>query len=724
MSSVPPTTGRSAAARPAGEATSRRQAIARTGRRSVPWAAALAAYVVLAVVATWPTATDLSGTVFGQPGDSTGNITLIRYRNDLGVGPLSNAATPDENAPFDLPLPGYISLPQLLTEGTTQVVSWATDEVVAYNLMILAGLALSAFAAFLLCLYVTRRWGAAFVAGIAFGFSPWILERAHGHVHMTHLWPLPLLALGLIMVRQRGTKGAWALTVAAFAAAAYTNTYVTLFAATIVAAFVAADLGAETISRSRARIRQAVARTCFVAAMVIGVLMPQAIVSLTQRDAIDGLLAGTRSASDLYVYGSRWWEWFIPSYRHPVFSDWTQPFLLDRMHESNFGETALYLGVSMIALAAVGAATAFLAWRRRREGNWVAVFAGTLVAAGLLVSQPRTIAPFGFDLPMPSYLLSEVVPPWRVYARLFTVVMLGVVLLAAFGIAWLLKRVPGRAAPVAVAALAAVVVFDLRIDSTAFPSEAPAVYHALAAQPGDDPRVEYPLARPVQPEHLHYIFYTRAAERPLMNGGRQGTLGSSIQDRLLDPSDPETARTLAALGVRWAVIHPYFYPEGAYPPPGPGFRHVGDYDRASLFEVVAEPPAVIAVPGDGFGLPETTSTGTEQWLESSAGKIALINSTDAIQPTRLRFSLGSFAVNRRVAITYGDRVLFDQAVFGTRDISLAVPAGQGVSMIEIETRPGPIAVGPLVGNDDPRSVTLRMSSITATTRDGDSFQLG
>ncbi len=55
--------------------------------RSAPWLLALVIYAVVALVVTWPVAENPTDTVFGAPGDATGNITLLRYRNDLGVGP-------------------------------------------------------------------------------------------------------------------------------------------------------------------------------------------------------------------------------------------------------------------------------------------------------------------------------------------------------------------------------------------------------------------------------------------------------------------------------------------------------------------------------------------------------------------------------------------------------------------------------------------------------------
>ncbi len=224
--------------------------------RCAPWLLALAVYAIAAIAVTWPVAADPTGEVFGAPGDATGNITLIRYRNELGVGPLSNALTTEENAPFGVTLPGATSLPQVAIEGPMQVVALITGSAVfAFNLAVLLGVILSAFACFLLCWHITANPWAAGVAGVGYGFNPWILERAAGHVHFTHLWSLCLVVLGLILIREGRGKWAWALFAAATVFGLYTNTYFALFIGVILAAFIIADVGAALVRRGEGRLR-------------------------------------------------------------------------------------------------------------------------------------------------------------------------------------------------------------------------------------------------------------------------------------------------------------------------------------------------------------------------------------------------------------------------------------------------------------------------------------
>lgn len=694
--------------------------------RLAPWLIALCVYIVAAVVATWPVAADPTGTVFGNPGDATGNISVLRDRNDLGVGPLSNAVNPRENAPFGLELPGATSLPQVVIEGPAQLVAAVFDSpVLAFNLTVLSGLVLTAFACFALCRFITGNWWAAGIAGLAYGFNPWILERAHGHMHFTHLWSLPLIVLGLLLIRRGAGPRGWALFAAALIAACYTNTYVSLFAATILGAFIVADLGAALIRRTGGAVRAAVGRAAFIVAALIAVMLPQAIVSFTQADRIEGLLAGTRSPLDAITYGSRWWEWIVPSYRHPVFSEWTAPYLASRQHGSNFGETALYVGWVMIAFAIVGVIVTAIALRRHRPA-WTGCFAIVLVVAGLLVSLPKEIHPFGVTIPMPAAILSSVVEPWRVFARLFAVVMLGVAILAAIGLARALRPLPTLAVPAVATALAALVAFDLAIESTSFPARAPEVYRVLGEQPDDAPRVEYPLVTPIHAPHLSYIFYTDAARRPLMNGGREGTPGAAYAGRLADPESPWTAAGLASLGVRWAIVHDHLYPPGEAPEPGPGFTRVGRYGTSTLYRVTADPAPVVAVPGDGFGQPEVRTGGrASQWLQKRTGAIALRNITGVARRVALRLNVGSFARPRTVTIAQGRRRLGSWRIgAGVRTLAITATVPPGDSDLEVTTDVGLDSVGRILGNDDRRTVSISMSGIAVSTAGAEPIRLG
>ena len=69
----------------------------------------------------------------------------------------------------------------------------------AMNVTILASLFLNGFCAYLLAWRITRDAGAAAIAGLVFGGSPYLAAHLNGHFNLTTAWTLPLFALAVGM---------------------------------------------------------------------------------------------------------------------------------------------------------------------------------------------------------------------------------------------------------------------------------------------------------------------------------------------------------------------------------------------------------------------------------------------------------------------------------------------------------------------------------------------
>ena len=80
----------------------------------------------------------------------------------------------------------------------------------ALNVTILVSLFLNGFCAYLLAWRITRDIGAALVAGLVFGGSPYLAAHLNGHFNLTSAWTLPLfaLAVGMVFADQRETRRA------------------------------------------------------------------------------------------------------------------------------------------------------------------------------------------------------------------------------------------------------------------------------------------------------------------------------------------------------------------------------------------------------------------------------------------------------------------------------------------------------------------------------------
>jgi hypothetical protein len=94
----------------------------------------------------------------------------------------------------------------------------------ATNLVILLGLALNGFSAYLLANSITRRWWPAILAGIVYGGSPFLMGHLLGHFNLVHAWGLPL-CLFFVRRGRAGSRTAWPAAGLTWFSTVYTDYY-------------------------------------------------------------------------------------------------------------------------------------------------------------------------------------------------------------------------------------------------------------------------------------------------------------------------------------------------------------------------------------------------------------------------------------------------------------------------------------------------------------------
>lgn len=167
--------------------------------------------IALGVVFTLPGSLRPKSALLGYPGDN--------YQHAWFLWDFAEAVSHAQN-PFytDLiyypnkvnlawsttdPLAGTLALPVSLTAGPA----------IAYNLSLILQLALAAFFARLLCLRVCRDEMGALFGGVIFGFSPFLMAHALGHLSLVTAFPIPLFLLVLAEILD-GPRPTWKLGVA------------------------------------------------------------------------------------------------------------------------------------------------------------------------------------------------------------------------------------------------------------------------------------------------------------------------------------------------------------------------------------------------------------------------------------------------------------------------------------------------------------------------------
>ena len=150
------------------------------------------------------------------------NVWWTRYAVLHGLNPLSSSFLLH---PFgaDLTLHTHTLLPAL-------AVSFVGNPVLAQNILVFAHLFLNFGCAYALAMRETRDRSAAVIAGLVFGWSPYVSAHLNGHFNLIAAWVLPLAALVALRARDRPTTGRCLLLGAVLGAIAYVDYYYFVYA--------------------------------------------------------------------------------------------------------------------------------------------------------------------------------------------------------------------------------------------------------------------------------------------------------------------------------------------------------------------------------------------------------------------------------------------------------------------------------------------------------------
>ena len=318
------------------------------------------------------------------------------------------------------PLAGTLALPLSLTAGP----------IVAYNLSLILQLALGAFFARLLCLRICRNEAAALIGGIVFGFSPFLLAHALGHLSLVTAFPIPLyvLALARILDAENPSWKDGVLLGLALLLTALAHYNYTVFCLMLTVVILAVDLaldGAKRLKKIWLPLG-AGAVTFFVG------FLP--ILRMLLGNTSD--VPSPRSLENVQKYSADVFGFLIPSWNHVLFGRFAQH--LDLKIFTAGYEGTVYIGPVILMLAFVGFARGMATHPRWTLRATVTAFVFYLLSLG-----PR-LRFFGrqSEIPGPALLLYEsrftrfLSSP----ARFDVIVMLGVAILCALGCAYLLDH--------------------------------------------------------------------------------------------------------------------------------------------------------------------------------------------------------------------------------------------------------------------------------------------
>jgi hypothetical protein len=495
-----------------------------------PALASLALFIALTVVHTWPLAAAPGYWSRNNSGDAVLNEWAVAWvGHTLGTHPLrlydANIFHPERRT--------LAYSEHLVAQGAmvAPVVWLGGSAVLAYNLALMAGFAFTGWAFCLLVRRWTGSWAAAVVAGSAAAFNSHALMRLP-HLQTQHL---EFFALALYAVDRVLTDRRWrdaALLGVAHALQGYAGIYVFVFTSWGLA-FAALARCREWLGR-----RNLLAFTLIVSGVLIAALLLAP--SLYQYALVNSEMGFVRTLDDARAYAAAWTDYLLSGSRLH-WELWSQRFA--------GANAANFPGVTVSLLALLTVATG-AAWRDGRARMAFAI----VIGCALLSMGPS----------IPGYeTLFRIVPllrAVRVVAHFGQIVLLGMAILAGFGVAWLAARyAAARGWPLVVVLLTvAVNVEAVRAPFPYTPFEGiPSIYEFLARE-----RHAIVAELPLYPRRMFFgnAKYMLASTRhwhPILNG-YSGFIPPSYQrayDELQGFPDGRSLAALRGLGVSHVVVH-------------------------------------------------------------------------------------------------------------------------------------------------------------------------
>jgi hypothetical protein len=310
---------------------------------------ALAGYIAVALVVTWPLARGLGRDVAWDLGDSVLNMWILAWDGEqllaiLG-GELSRVRTFFDGNIFN-PAPLTLAYSEHLVAQAVQalpVYAITRNPILVYNLLFISTFALSGLGMYLLVRELTGSALAGFVAGLLFAFAPYRLAQSSHLQVLSSQW-MPFVFYGLRryftatarLEQPRGRPLLWASL--ALVAQSLSSGYYLLYFSPFAVAYVFCEIAQRRLWRTPRVWRHLATASLVIAGTLAPFLVPYA--EVRQRfDMTRTLAEVTRFSADVYSYATA----FV---QQPVWGPVMQAFPK--------GEGELFPGLVPLLLALIG----------------------------------------------------------------------------------------------------------------------------------------------------------------------------------------------------------------------------------------------------------------------------------------------------------------------------------------------------------------------------------
>lgn len=692
-------------------------------------------YSLLTIAFTWPTITNLQNAITGIVDDREylWNVWWVGKAVSLGeslfyssyifypVGISLYFHTLD-------PLNGLLAIPIQMLFGLSA----------AYNIMNMFWFILAASGAYILAYYVTTNRAASFIAGLIYGFSPYMAFHLWaGQIASLSAGIMPLYLLALLI----GLRERWPFLLLAgvlLTGIGLSDWHYLAFSVTITG-LVAVH---ESFRQLQLRAILIVFGKCAaVGALFLALFSPVLVPMISEyadkRSAQRPLEHSVLHSTDLLAF-------WLPSIFHPLWGDWAQPIFKHLVSEGIIGGIATLGYVALI----FGVLGILREWRR--SGLFMLIFAGGFLLSLGPYLQINGQNSYYSDHPIPMpFLLFRALPFMEINrfpSRFVIVAMLALAVLAAIGIDWLsrqpsISRLSVRKQAILPILLAALVLFEFwpkpfPMDPIANAAHISPFYRQLAADPNDYAIIEIPNLKAdsmfYQTIHEKRIFGGRISREKGHDWRLDRFFGALIENRVAhkDMGIDESVNAARAALICQNVGYVVFYKQNLDSRQSTNSAALQDSffaDTPPVYEddiLRAYKPTATST-GEPFWTParnwhdaEDGPSGTIfRWIKNDTGTLR-VYPCGATNVT-LHFDVIAFAQARTLQVQFNGVDLNSFQLPKETPMSLEIPLTlqPGENKIVFHSAEPALSVGQVLGNTkDDRLLSLQFSRISFTPR--------
>lgn len=675
---------------------------------------------LVAVVMTWPLAANFDTFIAGggSAGDNTGYVwdlwSNAHYGIDLWGGGLQDHVA----LPFGRTVIGGGNLLLFFYNVPGAILGAFLPAIAAYNVVVLAGMALTGASMYLLIRWLGLGRGAAAWAGLAFEIFPYEALRVAAHPPLAWLMFAPLLMMACIWWLQQPTWRRASVMALATLFAWLSNPYFGAMA--LVAVGVTLVLGILLLVRTSgwktttARLGEAIG------ALTVLVVIPLALLIGSTRNVADRIV--TRQRVELELYGANLGDYVKPI---PGQYLWSGIFGTDPAawpFASPGGERTVFLGWTVMIMVIVGLV---LAWRMRdrlgRRGRIAVLLAIPMGVVMVIFSLASPYPLLGFRIPMPSSLVFDYLPFLRVYARFGIMVMACALVLGAVGLSLLIRQ---RSINWRLSLTAIVIILTAMELPTSLPIGSGVPLTLDGRAPEDVPTWQWlkthdpsavVLETPAFPNELidrEFLYGQMVHGHPLANGGLNEPGNATDFGREYgNPLFVTSPTAYATAGIKYVAVNPWAWRQAGLTPPAHtqppvGYSVAADFpDGSAVWRVTARPAPAIAFPAEGWWDAETVNGVRWRYMRDAATYTAYAPRAERVS---INFVAQGFVSGApyTLTITAPDGSTSRHAVRGQRIVTLHTALPKGTSTFRLAASGTPAQQ---VSATDLRIVTIRVS---------------